>query len=210
MKIDNQISLIKDFINSDDKTILINQVSDEIEIFYIRVIEYFANHQKIAIKNDVHNYSNLTIDDLFGKKTIQIHNTNNTKKLEALINNYNKKIIFTDYKNYKKFNSKLLCINGYQFENDIAFFIRYELDINNNDLIFYCKNNTPLLFSETSKYLINNNRFSVDRFLNNEKNHILDIRKSIFENKLNKSDIKNLYENIKKEAKYKRLNFLTY
>lgn len=209
MKIENQISLIKDFINSDDKTILINQVSEEIAVFYQGIFEYFANLQNIKIKTDVHTDTNLSVDDLFGTKSIQVHNTTNTKKLEALLDNSNKKIIFTDYKNYKKIASKFPFINGYQFENDIVFFIRHELDINNNDLIFYCKNNIALLFSETSKYLTNK-KYSNDRFLTNEKNHILDIRKTIYENKKNKFNIKNLYENIKKEAEYKKLSFLTY
>ena len=43
-----------------------------------------------------------------------------------------------------------------------------------------------------------------------EKNHILDIRRSIFENKKNNFNIKNLYLKIKKEAEYKKLSFLTY
>ena len=209
MKIENQISLIKNYINTDDKTILINKVSEEIALFYIRIIEYFASHQNISIKNDVHNDTNLAVDDLFGKKTIQIHNTTNTKKIESLLDDSIKKIIFTDYKNYKKLNLRLPFINGYQFENDVAFFIRHELDIHNNDLIFYCKNNIVLLFSETSKYLVNN-KYSNDHYLTNEKNHILDIRKIIYENKKNKFNTKNLYENIKMEAEYKKLSFLIY
>ena len=60
------------------------------------------------------------------------------------------------------------------------------------------------------KYLINKNQYSSDQTLVNEKNHILDIRKSIFENKKNNFNIKNLYLNIKKEAEYKKLSFLTY
>ena len=88
MKIENQISLIKNYINTDDKTILINKVSEEIALFYIRIIEYFASHQNISIKNDVHNDTNLAVDDLFGKKTIQIHNTTNTKKIESLFRTF--------------------------------------------------------------------------------------------------------------------------
>ena len=77
-------------------------------------------------------------------------------------------------------------------------------------MIYFCKNNPVLLFSEISKYLINNNQYSNDQSLIEEKNHILDIRKSIFENKKNNFNIKNLYQNIKKEAEYKKLSFLTY
>ena len=66
------------------------------------------------------------------------------------------------------------------------------------------------LFSEISKYLINNNQYSSDQALFEEKNHILNIRKSIFEIKKNNLNIKSLYLNIKKEAEYKKLSFLIY
>ena len=107
-------------------------------------------------------------------------------------------------------NTKLNSINGNKFDHDIFFFIKNELKINNDELFYYCKNNPILMFSEISKYLINNNQYSSDQTLMNEKNHILDIRKSIFENKKNNFNIKNLYLNIKKEAEYKKLSFLTY
>jgi len=77
-------------------------------------------------------------------------------------------------------------------------------------LLDYCKNNAALLFSETSKYLTNSNHYSRDLSLIEEKNHILDIRKSIFENKRNNFNIKSLYQSIKKEAQYKKFNFLTF
>ena len=83
------------------------------------------------------------------------------------------------------------------------------LKINNDELLYFCKNNPALLISETSKYLINNNQYAKDQTLLEEKNHILNIRKSIFENKRN-FNIKELYLNIKKEVNYKKLSFLTY
>ena len=107
-------------------------------------------------------------------------------------------------------NANYSSINGYQFENDVIFFVRDMLKINNDELLYYCKNNPVLLFSEISKYLINNNQYSSAQNLVDEKNHILDIRKSIFENKKNNFNIKSLYLNIKKEAEYKKLSFLTY
>ena len=119
-----------------------------------------------------------------------------------------KKIVFTDYKNYKRIDSKITKINSYKYENDISFFIKQELNIDNDELIYFCKNNPVLLFSETTKYLINNSQYSKDHSLIEEKNHILDIRKKIFEIKRNNSD-ESLYQN-KKEAEYKKLNFLTY
>jgi len=205
-----QILLIKKFIISNEDTLLVNQVNDELGIFYLSIVKYYADQQGIKINIDDNNETIGSVDDLFGQKKIKIFIITNTKKLTTTINLVKKKIIFTDYKNYKKLNTNFKSINGYQFENDIVFFIRDELKINNDELLHYCKNNPVLLFSEISKYLINNNHYSSDQTLVDEKNHILDIRKSIFENKKNNFNIKEIYLNIKKEADYKKLSFLTY
>jgi len=206
----NQISLIKEFINSPDKNIIINQVNDDIAMFYLTVIEYYSKRNETKVNITASTEDIVAGDDLFGTKLIQILTITNSKKLDVVLKDSNKKIVFTDYKNYKKLNLKLQSINGYQFENDLIFFIKNVLSINNDDLIHYCKNNTALLFSETSKYLVNSNHYSSDRSLADDKNHILDIRKSIFENKRKNFDVKDLYQNIKKEAAYKKLSFLTY
>ena len=206
----SQILLIKKFLISNEETLLINQVNDDFGIFYLSVIKYYADKQGTKINVDDNNETIGAEDDLFGQKEIKIYSITNTKKLAATLDSLKKKIIFTDYKNYKKMNANFNSINGYQFEHDIVFFIRDELKINNDELLYYCKNNPVLLFSEISKYLINNNQYSSDQTLMNEQNHILDIRKSIFENKKNNFNIKNLYLNIKKEAEYKKLSFLTY
>ena len=75
--------------------------------------------------------------------------------------------------------------------------------------MFFCKNNPALIISETSKFLINN-QYSREQSLIDEKNHILNIRKSIFKIKSSNLNIKKLYLNIKSEAEYKKFNFLTY
>ena len=206
----NQISIIKEFINSNEETLLINQVNDDISMFYMGVLKYYANDHDVKISNDPDTDFGFLDEDLFGTRIILSFNITSAKKLSDILDVNSKKIIFTDYKNYKKFSLKFNSINGYQFENDIVFFIKNELNIHNEELLDYCKNNAALLFSETSKYLINNNLYSRDRSLIEEKNHILDIRKSIFENKRNNLNIQILYQNIKKEAEYKKLNFLTY
>ena len=206
----NSISLIKKFFSTNEKTIIINQVNDEIGIFYLSIIKYYADEQGVKINIDDKNENAGNEDDLFGLKEIKIISATNTKKLITLLNTDHKKIIFTDYKNYKNLNTKYNCINGYKFELDLNFFIKDELKINNDELLDFCKNNPALLISEASKYLINKNRYASDQALVEEKNHILNIRKSIFEIKKNKLDIKNLYLNIKKEAEYKRLSFLIY
>ena len=206
----SQILLIKKFLISNDETLLINQVNDEFGMFYLGIIKYYADKQGTKINIDDNNETLRTEDDLFGQKEIKVSFITNTKKLTLALNSFKKKIIFTDYKNYKKLNSNFKSINGYKFDLDIVFFIRDELKIQNDELLNYCRNNPVLLFSEISKYLINNNQYSRGQTLVDEKNHILNIRKSIFENKKDNFNIKNLYLNIKKEAEYKKLSFLTY
>ena len=205
----NQITLIKEFINSNEDNILINQVNDEIVLLYLGIIKHYASYQGIKVI-DTNPDALVAEDDLFGTKTIQAFSISSTKKLDSLLDVHTKKIVFTDYKNYKRLNSKFSCINGYQFETDINFFIKNELNIDNDELLNYCKDNAALLFSETSKYLINSSQYSRDRSIIEDTNHIIDIRKSIFEIKRNNFNIKNLYQNIKKEAEYKKLSFLTF
>ena len=208
MNKEKQILLIEKFFKSDEETILINQVNEELGIFYLGVIKYYADKQGIKMNIDGNSEPMIIENDLFGQKEVKILSVSNSKRLSSVLNSHYKKVIFTDYKNYKKLNSKYNCINGYNFAVDITFFIKNELKINNNELLEYCKNNPVLLFSEISKYLINNNQYSSDRALLEEKNHILNIRKSIFDIKKNKMNIINLYSKIKKEAEYKKLSFL--
>lgn len=206
----NQIKLIKKFITSDEKTIVVNQVNDNLEAFYLTIFKYFADQKNIKIKSNILNDSVFIEDDLFGVKTIEVYNITNSKKITSILNSNKKKIIFVDYKNYKKIDIKNYKINSYLFENDIDFFISDELKINNKELLYYCKNNPSLILSETTKYLINNNRYTHDDILIDQRNHILEIRKAIFENKRSNLNIKNLYLNIKKESRYKKFSFLTY
>ena len=207
---EHQISLLKKFIISNEDTILINQINDSITILYSYFIRYFADQKGIKMNTNIDAETKMIENDLFGVKQIQIFSITSQSKLIKALDMKNKKIIFTDYKNYKKIDSKITKINSYQYEKDINFFIKEELKINNDELIYFCKNNPVLLSSETAKYLINNSQYSNDRSLVEEKNHMLDIRKKIFEIKRNNSGIKSLYQNIKKEAKYKKLNFLAF
>src|SRR6056300_1851531 len=108
----NQILLIKEFINSNENNILINQVNDEIVLLYLGIIKHYANYQGIKVI-DTNTDALVAEDDLFGTKTIQVFSISNTKKLDSILDVHTKKIVFTDYKNYKRLNSKFICINGY-------------------------------------------------------------------------------------------------
>ena len=206
----NQILLIEKFFTSNEENLIINQVNEEFGLFYLTVVKYFADKKTINLIFDNNDESIGIEDDLFGQKKIKIFNLTNSKKMAVTLGLQNKKIILTDYKNFKKLVSNYNCINGYRFETDIISFIKDELKIDNDELLQYCKNNPALLFSETSKYLINNNKYAKDQSLVEEKNNILNIRKSIFEIKRNSLNIKNLYLSLKKEVDYKKFNFLTY
>ena len=205
----NNFDKLNFFFQSKEKELLINQVNEIISSFYIGIIKH------IAIRNDISislsgDESKENIGDLFGKSNIDIYNLTNTKKIEVLLQSQEKKIILTDYKNYKKFNRKVLSISGYEYEKDIATFIKDELNIDNMELMNFCRNYPALLFSETSKYLINSDGYINDQLSFNEKNHILELRKSIFSLKKDGTKIKSLFSKIKSEAIYKKLNFLIY
>ena len=70
--------------------------------------------------------------------------------------------------------------------------------------------NPHLAFSEISKYLINSDGYVADRSISEKNNSILDIRKELFNLKRNGGNMKTIYENLKKEVRYKKFNFLIY
>lgn len=202
----NQINLIDDFFKSSEINLIINNYNEEIIVFYLNLIKYFAYENKIKIKFDENNGP----VDLFENRSISVYKTTSTKNIEKLINSSDKKIIFADYKNFKKFNKSIIAINTYHYEQDVKIYITQKFEINDNSLISFCQNNPVLAFSEITKYLVNNNNYTNDEKLNTETNHILNIRKSIFMSKRERNNIKDLYNLIKSEADYKKFSFLTY
>ena len=60
------------------------------------------------------------------------------------------------------------------------------------------------------KYLINSDGYVADRSISEKNNSILDIRKELFNLKRNGGNMKTIYENLKKEVRYKKFNFLIY
>ena len=189
--------------------LLINQVSDEIGIFYLHVIQFFSTSTGININlnADVDNIS--TNNDLFELKKINVFNTTSTKKIDQILSSDDKSIVFSDYKNFKKYQKNYQTINGYNFSNDLKTFVKETLKIENQSLIEICIKNPQLILSETSKYLINKDNYLKDMAIDFEVNKILEIRKKIFE--LKRSDnIQKLFLAIKEEVNYKKFSFLTY
>ena len=202
----NQVELIDDFLKTSEINLIINDYNEEVILFYLNLIRYFSEENKVKVKFDENNEP----IDLFGNISISLYRTTNSKNIENLINDSHKKIIITDYKNFKKFNKSLIAINTYQYEQDVKIYITQKFKISDNSLISFCQNNPVLAFSEITKYLINKNNYINDESLNTEINHILNIRKSIFVSKKEHRNIKNLYNLIKREAEYKKFSFLIY
>jgi len=204
------IEKIRDFLNSNkDNCLLINQVNDEIGSFYLYVVIYLSSSLdiKINLTNELDNITESS--DLFGLKKVHIFNLLNSKKLDKLLSSSEKSIVFTDYKNFKKYQKNYQTINGYNFSNDLKTFVKSILKIENQNLIEICLKNPQLILSETSKYLINKENYLKDESIHLEINKILEIRKKIFELKKDKN-LQQLFSTIKEEVKYKKFNFLTY
>ena len=206
----HNIENISDFLNNDKyNSLLINQVNDEIGSFYLYVILYLSKSLdvNVSFSNEADNISDNS--DLFGLKKIHIFNLTSSKKLDNLLLSREKLIIFTDYKNFKKYQKKYQTINGYNFSNDLKIFIKNTLKIENQNLMEICLKNPQLILSETSKYLINKDNYLKDESIHLEVNKILEIRKNIFE--LKKSEnLQQLFSKIKEEVKYKKFSFLTF
>ena len=204
------IENIKDFLNNNEVNfLLINQVNDEIGSFYLYVIIYLSTSLgiNVSFNNEGDNISDNS--DLFGLKKIHIFNLTSSKKIDKLLLSREKLIIFTDYKNFKKYQKNYQTINGYNFSNDLKVFIKNTLKIENQNLMEICLKNPQLILSETSKYLINKDNYLKDESIHIEVNKILEIRKNIFELKRNEN-LQQLFSAIKEEAKYKKFSFLTF
>ena len=205
----NNISLIKSFLTSAENHLIINQVNEDIGLFYIYVIEFLALNQKLSVHvSEEQNHKNSS--DLFGEIKIPIIKTTSTNKIKDILSSNQKNIVITDYKNYKKFTGQVTLINGYDHARDIKFFIKENLLIENNHLLDYCIEAPIFIYSETSKFLVNKNGYHLDQSVQKENNFILELRKAIFDIKRKNTNLKNLYDKIKEEFQYKKFNFLTY
>ena len=205
----SNIDLIKSFLSSSENHLLINQVNENIGLFYVYVIQYMALEQNLKIyisDGSKDNHSN----DLFGEIKMPIITTSSTNKISDILSSAHKAIINTDYRNYKKFSKQVPSINGYDYVKDLKIFLKEDLEIENDNLLNYCIETPMFTYSETSKFLINKEGYSADQLIQKETNFILELRKAVFELKSKNKNIKDLYIKIKDEFKYKKFNFLTY
>ena len=206
----NNINKIENFIKSEEnKSLLINQVSDDIGEFYLQVIKNFTEEIGVKLLREIDD-NNIDTNDLFVKREIQIFHMTSAKNIEEMFKKNSQKIIISDYKNYKKFFNKCETVNGYEFENDIKYYLMDYLKINHEDLINYCISQPYLTNSEVAKFNVNKNNYVVDPLVHEKDNFILSIRKEVYKLNRKNIDAKKLFFILKDEVKYKKFNFLTY
>ena len=206
----NSINVIDSFLKSERyNKLIINQASKEICIFYINIIYKFCEQKRINI---IHNDGTVVREtkDLFKKQGINLCSTNNAKIIETVLSNKEKYILITDYNIFKKYSKKLLSISGYNYDKDVKYYLQDKLKITNLDLLEFCTSTPQLAFSEISKFLINSKGYIKEMRINEKNNFILELRKELFNLKREGSDLRNIYKNLKNEAKYKKFNFLAF
>ena len=207
----NNIEIIKHFFSTDEnKTLLINQVSEDIGSFYELLLEEISSNYKVKIdkRSDAGLFG--ASNDLFQERKILLCHLTSSKQIEDLSKNEYQKIIISDYKNFKKYQKKFLVINGYQYEKDVIYFLKNIYDINDENLIEYCISLPYFTLSEATKYKINKTGYTTDTKNKSLNNFVLGIRKDIFMLRKSNINIKKLFSKIKNEAMYKKFNFLTY
>lgn len=192
-----------------DKKLLINEVNEEISSFYVFFLFYLTNNTATNLKI-TQNLTQISNDaDLFGQQNITVFRTTNSRDINVLLKSNSKVIILTNYKNFKKYQGSHDSINGYNYLDDIKYLLKNIMKIEDMELINFCLNSPELIYSETSKYLVNSEGYLKEEGIIKISNFIVDIRKSIFDSK-QKVDIRKTFYSIKKEALYKRFSFLTY
>lgn len=201
----NNLSKIQNFFSDENlKLLIINSIKEEINLFYLYVFKYFASIYQIDLLTNTNNQPQY--DDLFETKKISIYFNSSDKEVNSIINFKDKKILFTNYKIFKKLNLKLNSISSYEFKNDIKLFLK-ECNIENQFLQNFIQLYPFMIYSELEKFKINQNNYYTNSLFDfTNQNTIADIRKKIFQNNNN---IKYVYDLIKNESLFKKLSFLT-
>lgn len=204
----SNIEKIEHFFDKNQKrSLILNSISEELDFFYIFVLRYFSKLSKYKLEagNSENKEENL---NFFTEPKIHFYKSHSKKLINDLIEEKQTFILITDYKNYKKYKPQFDFLNGYEFKKDINEFINNILKIKDKFLIEYCIENPALIYSETEKYFISQTYKS--DYNKKGKDFILDIRRNIFQTKKEDLNPKKIYDELKEEVKYKKLNFLTY
>ena len=194
--------------NKENFKLLINQVSEEIGLFYLLVIVYYAKKGGMDLKSLKHT-SLVQDSDLFLSEPIYYVYSNSLQEVAGLLNNSKKLIIISDYKNFKRFSKNINAINGYLHRQDIRDFAIKEVPSIEKNFLTYLEDYPHMAVSEVSKLQINIDNYFIHEKSEDSRLTILDLRKKFFKLK-QEGDVRSLFNLIKKEALIKKFSFLTY
>lgn len=203
----NNIKTIESFfINNKEHNLFINIISDSVDIFYLYLLNHFAQKSNFKILKDPFLSKN---DDLFDHKYVAIFETKSSRTIEDLILAQGKKIIFTTYQQFKNYTKKYPSVNSYNYKEDIRNFILNTMGIENLIVIENIINSPEFIYSEISKSLVYNNT-QKNIFPDLKEDPIVNIRREIYQSDKDGVNLVKKYNLIKKELLYKKLNFLIY
>lgn len=200
------------FSTSVNQPLFINLQDEKNHFFYLYLIQNYCKKTNYDLKiiNSLVELDLVT--DLFARPKIFIFLKSTNSEITKILSTKEKLIIFTEYKNYKKFHKDYLSMNSYNFKEDLLYLLHHEYKIQNNDLVNFLLQNPEYTYSEISKSSVH-----IDGFLKllqeNPDDKIATLRKLIYKTKAEaeaKIDIKQLNALIKKESVLKKFNFLTY
>lgn len=209
MKSENIKNIQTFFSPAENETnLIINSINDSIDQFYLFIIKYFSSVHKINLRFNIKkNFDFSQTTDLFNQKIILVYKTTNVKDLKINLQNSSKKIILTDYKNFKWLKNNNLVVNSYNIQLDMQFFLREELNIKNKNLESFLNLYPEYAENEIDKFLLNPDSYVSPIVSNHNNNQIILLRRDFYKNKKNLLD---LYKNLKYEVNYKKFSFLTY
>jgi len=203
----SNLDKIKNFFLDNENSILINPTNDKVLIFYKYILKFFAE------KNGTQIYENEEImsDDLFDlQKKVILRNTTSAKLIDHFLNSNEKFIIVTDYRNYKKFNSKVISINGYDYIKDLKIFLIEYMNYYDEKLLKIISDNIFYIESEITKFAVNPKNYQQSFFDHLIKDKIKQVRINLNKKHPDQNSLYEKYKLIKLEYIYKKLNFLTY
>lgn len=202
----NNLDTLNNFFQNNVRCIIINKNTDEVDCFYFYLIAYYAEKNSFEISYNSTNLNNET-SDLFRRMIVKIIFVNSSKQIDKLLQNDDKKIIFTNYIAYKALNKKQLSINTYNFKSDVIYFLNNILGISDQTIHSHIINFPEYTYSEISKYLVNDKVSAIEKS-NGNSDQILEVRKKLYQSKNDKNiDYQLFYKLLKQEVNYKKFNF---
>lgn len=203
----DNLEKIRDFFLSSSSTLLLNNISEEVNEFYYFLIKEVAEKENIKLV-DINKIEDISSNnDLFTDQKIYILKSADTKTTTKISNSNQKLVLFTSYNIFKKINSEYK-ISSYNYKIDVKNYLS-SLDIKEDSLIQFLQDYPYFISSELNKYLLNSNNYFADPQEKGSNEKIKDLRINFYQSRKNKN-IQFLYQLIKDEVKYKKLNFLIY